>query len=472
LSLVAAIVLTACSSPQCEADSGCNDQNACTIDKCNAEGLCAHRKIAGCTCGDQTCDPKINENSCTCPTDCGPCTGAENPYVEKYCADVNGKQTCVSGVPPSKIDQKSISDKIDTRKFVMTATYYYDNPFDVSRAVFNVHIVLDKLNTGVKQPKITKIKVLEKLDRRGRELNILGEKEVDKVLWSKDTTIDEDIILDKVSANMTPAEKSLTVKMSYEYLTTVRGEDVVNTGDYEKQLSDPITLLGSGPPSVCPSSCDDQNSCTRDYCQASTDYFCAHDLLNRACCGNNVCDAGENTCLCPEDCGSCDQLVGEYVEYACVDDACVTRLRDAAVVEPITLIDSNLWSDFKIDTKTTFNKPFSIKDDVFTIGFELINKKEGVRDILIKKAQMTDGNELLGEITFAKAMDTVGTIQIVKLPMNFVKNIADEEEKNLRLKIYYDYQPPPNSKGEYGPKRINQIYTISYSKVIFVNPEV
>jgi hypothetical protein len=42
----------------------------------------------------------------------------------------------------------------------------------------------------------------------------------------------------------------------------------------------------------CPSSCDDLNNCTRDYCSKDTDYRCKNDLL-RPCDGNGICEHGE-----------------------------------------------------------------------------------------------------------------------------------------------------------------------------------
>lgn len=58
------------------------------------------------------------------------------------------------------------------------------------------------------------------------------------------------------------------------------------------------------PPSVqdhCPSSCDDGDECTKDYCSAVTGYECRNDLII-PCCGNDICEPRENYIECPEDC--------------------------------------------------------------------------------------------------------------------------------------------------------------------------
>lgn len=52
----------------------------------------------------------------------------------------------------------------------------------------------------------------------------------------------------------------------------------------------------------CPESCDDENSCTRDYCSFETGFECKHDKI-RPCCGNGECEKSEDLANeCPEDC--------------------------------------------------------------------------------------------------------------------------------------------------------------------------
>lgn len=46
------------------------------------------------------------------------------------------------------------------------------------------------------------------------------------------------------------------------------------------------------PPPSCPTSCDDSDNCTRDYCSKDTDYNCTHQVV-KPCCGDGVCEAGE-----------------------------------------------------------------------------------------------------------------------------------------------------------------------------------
>jgi hypothetical protein len=55
------------------------------------------------------------------------------------------------------------------------------------------------------------------------------------------------------------------------------------------------------PEAQCPSSCDDSNKCTKDICDKSTGFECAYFELT-PCCGNGICESGENNANCPEEC--------------------------------------------------------------------------------------------------------------------------------------------------------------------------
>ncbi len=56
------------------------------------------------------------------------------------------------------------------------------------------------------------------------------------------------------------------------------------------------------PCASCPSNCDDDNECTEDYCSYETNYECKHDTIED-CCGNSICEDGEDYENCEKDCG-------------------------------------------------------------------------------------------------------------------------------------------------------------------------
>jgi hypothetical protein len=51
---------------------------------------------------------------------------------------------------------------------------------------------------------------------------------------------------------------------------------------------------------TCPKSCNDEDSCTRDSCNAETNYTCMHEAVI-PCCGNAECEGGEDYYTCRKD---------------------------------------------------------------------------------------------------------------------------------------------------------------------------
>lgn len=56
-----------------------------------------------------------------------------------------------------------------------------------------------------------------------------------------------------------------------------------------------------GPKIKCPSSCDDLNACTWEYCNEETEFECVYEKI-WPCCGDRNCDGSEDTENCPQDC--------------------------------------------------------------------------------------------------------------------------------------------------------------------------
>lgn len=102
--------------------------------------------------------------------------------------------------------------------------------------------------------------------------------------------------------------------------------DKIPTGDAEKNITQENA-------SKCTVSCDDSNSCTVDWCNETSNYFCSHMPINGTsdgcwgnptectvntcisgacstrivanCCGNDMCESSENCNTCTSDCGGC-----------------------------------------------------------------------------------------------------------------------------------------------------------------------
>ncbi|MBD3309741.1 hypothetical protein GF351_00830 [Candidatus Woesearchaeota archaeon] len=83
------------------------------------------------------------------------------------------------------------------------------------------------------------------------------------------------------------------------------------------------------PCAECPASCDDENPCTEDKCSDLTDFQCRHVSIP-LCCGNGVCEAGEDENSCPEDCRpSGDDPFAGMTDWQKVD-----AIRDLSYTDP------------------------------------------------------------------------------------------------------------------------------------------
>ncbi|MEM4272333.1 MAG: hypothetical protein QXH30_01990 [Candidatus Bilamarchaeaceae archaeon] len=67
----------------------------------------------------------------------------------------------------------------------------------------------------------------------------------------------------------------------------------------------------------CTENCNDGNPCTTDSCNTSSGQ-CAHSTIH-SCCGNGICESGENCASCANDCGC---AAGEV----CAGDVCIKEL--------------------------------------------------------------------------------------------------------------------------------------------------
>jgi hypothetical protein len=68
----------------------------------------------------------------------------------------------------------------------------------------------------------------------------------------------------------------------------------------------------------CPSSCDDDDKCTYDYCNSDSNFECMHRELER-CCSNNICENTDECINCFSDCYECSGHDCTSVNNRCED---------------------------------------------------------------------------------------------------------------------------------------------------------
>jgi hypothetical protein len=458
LIVLALFVMQGCGKKVCELSADCDDKNSCTKDVCFEGKECRHNQIKNCHCGDTVCDKERGENECSCPNDCNKCAGKVGKYLQKLCVE----GSCVISVDSKNITEKSFSDIISDGELKMKATYSYDLPYDIKRSVFRVTIEPYSLGKYISRPRINKIELYEKLDKTGKEISMLGSKSVDKILWSEDTIIDDEIILDEIIMNGSETAKKVNVAIYYEYLSGEKND--LKSKTYSKELKDAIVFVEPGTEMKCPDSCNDENLCTKDYCSEKTGHFCIHEKTTAACCGNNICDPDENSCKCPADCGSCRGTFGEYMEFNCINEGCSATIRDNVVVKPITLVDTKALNGFSIETKIKFNEPFSMNDDSILISVAMTNLQTGIKDVKFNRVQLLSKGELLAEKAgLEKGLSQIGQSFETALPLTFTMT-AVEEEYSPTLRFFYEYTKLD------GSHLSNQQYEKQISNLVVINP--
>ncbi len=135
----------------------CDDGNPGTQDVCDSstESFCEHRPIPG-ACGNFVCD--TGEDRCTCPQDCGPCSGDAGIYTEYACM----QNKCVAQLKPGiTITPASIFDDRNIGQFHLQNNYRYQNPFDTKKDRFTLNFNLYDKAVDASNVKITAARLFE-----------------------------------------------------------------------------------------------------------------------------------------------------------------------------------------------------------------------------------------------------------------------------------------------------------------------
>jgi len=192
----------------------------------------------------------------------------------------------------------------------------------------------------------------------------------------------------------------------------------------------------------CPDTCDDRKACTRDYCGSDTDYYCEHEIIEDCTCGDSECDLdiGENKCTCPSDCGQCKGDVDKSVEYACVEDECVTALKSSVAIEDITKIGNLNMKGFQTTVKNTFQKPFNLPTSNMNTVIRLENQDKGVKNLVITHVIFKDDLDVfIAENQLNKPISSIGSSISFDTSFGNYTLIGDRKERSIYAEIYFKY---------------------------------
>lgn len=201
----------------------CDDNNPATRDVCGPQTgfFCQHEPLPN-VCGNYACDS--GENKCTCPQDCGPCSGSAGEYTAYLCQ----QDQCVTQLKPSITPEpQSIFDERSLGPVELANTYQYSIPFDVSEDTLSLDFSIYQKEDSISTVTIETIRVLE-----GQQQ--LAEEHASQALSTQPSTIDVTL----PSIIQPEEEHTLTLAVWYKYVQN--GEE--KRGQYSKSLGKLILI--------------------------------------------------------------------------------------------------------------------------------------------------------------------------------------------------------------------------------------
>lgn len=240
------------------------------------------------------------------------------------------------------------------------------------------------------------------------------------------------------------------------------------------------------------SSCKEEPECTKSSdCITSNPCFLGRCRNGRCvstpkpnCCGNGQCEsqAGENKCICPEDCGRCEGKVkfnvstyrglqekeARYARFICEDKKCVVGVApdDVTVLRLTDEID--VRGGFKADILVTVNNPFDTGRDKLSVEVALKDlDPDVVGGVTFTNIRVLSGNELLGrKLGVNKKLEDIGDIFTEEFELVSAQSLV-EEEKSIDVELDYEYVVL--ERGEEVVKRSSRKIRLS-KKIMLVVP--
>ena len=183
--------------------ASCDDRNDGTQDFCDVSTnyFCEHRPLAG-ACGNGLCDG--TENKCSCPSDCGPCSGG-GTYTSMNCVGM----ACLSALKQGiTVQPQSVFDERELAGFTLQNSYKYGKPFNVKADTFSLEFTLYQKQDSVSSIKIKDVRLLDGSQElayvnANKELSAVGQKQAVDVMIPPLGSVEQ--------------ERSLTLRVWYEY---------------------------------------------------------------------------------------------------------------------------------------------------------------------------------------------------------------------------------------------------------------
>jgi len=426
LCIALAVLLVACSKAQCKQDSDCTEKSktAYTSRCLSANNSCEYQPIPG-VCGNGNCN-EANKNKCTCPQDCGTCSGkvSGSTLLTQQCV----QNTCIQGLASSaplfsSQDIQSLGDKfkIDT---------LYRQPFNLKNDTFGITITLGQQSAQNRDEHLLRAE-LSAVTTDHRTIT-LARKDIDKYLWSSGSSIDEDLILDFPTQQLEGDLNNMILSIDYEYSLLQGTKKTLRQASFKIPYKEKFTFAKPNSTYACPA-CTDRKG-YRKTCGPQTNYFCKYDPVLGAC-GNSKCETGENKCTCPQDCGPCQGSAGTFLDFTCKEQQCATVLKPDATITPNNILDQQNLGLIQLANNYKFNNPLAPATDKLDLSFAIYKIDPGVSAVTIETIRILDGQQQLAEVPVNKILGQNPTTIDVTLPAP----TQSEEDHSLTLAVWYSY---------------------------------
>ncbi|MFP4403261.1 MAG: hypothetical protein ACLFPJ_02845 [Candidatus Woesearchaeota archaeon] len=206
--------------------------------------------------------------------------------------------------------------------------------------------------------------------------------------------------------------------------------------------------------------CETSSECknTRGTCfnAVCEEYKCEHKPILE-CCGNGICEEGENYCNCPDDCleDTCEgnllideietrtrtkEIHSEYLQKMCSKNKCIVDIdTDSQQTVPF-IFDSGVLGN-SLSISVNVKKPLVINHDRLEIEVELRDTDKDFSNLKITEIQIVgSGNKLFGRNNnFNGKLDSVGSSFKTNVPITYTSDSLEMEE-SASMRFFYEYK--------------------------------
>lgn len=446
------LLLAGCSSGECSKDAQCT--KAHFTSKC-VEHKCIHTPIPN-ECGNLKCEASNSETRCSCPSDCGDCTGKTGKYLVQTC---NKNNQCVQDIPATAQKPITQTKELSTGGSKISLTTTFNQPFNTKKDQIELDFKINTLATSMNDIKITRLELTGMTpDKRTIQLS----DKTTSIALFEGSRAKEMLIVDFPTADLDGELANLNLKVYLDYVltsgSTTTPKSVTLTQQYQSlKFAWAMPDNSSG----CPEHCEEITGMKAE-CNAQTSFFCDYKPIPGAC-GNGICDGSENKCKCPADCGPCTGG-GKYLSRSCVSNNCVAQLKQGITVKSQSEFDERQAGAFTLQNNYKYNSPFNAKTDKFTLEFKLYKKQEGVGTITLKNARLLDGSQEIASTEIGKELNDLDDQQTAEFMIPPTES-GTEQERTLTLKVWYEYlQNDETKQGDFSK-------TLT-GKLAILNPDV